>query len=54
MQDLPERIIRMFDEQLTEFPEIILEPTRVMISMMRPGSRPAFHIACICPRGLVM
>ena len=44
----------MLDEQLTEFAEVVLEPARVMTSMMRPGSLPAFHMACICPRGLVM
>jgi len=28
VQDLAERIIRVLDEQLTQFAEVVLEPTR--------------------------
>jgi hypothetical protein len=44
VQHLAKRIVRVLDEQLTQFAEVVLEPTRVMISMMRPGSLPAFHM----------
>jgi hypothetical protein len=54
VQHLAEWIVRVLDEQLTQFAEVVLEPPGVMISLIRPGSLPAFHMACICPRGLVM
>jgi hypothetical protein len=32
--------------------EEVFEPAGLMISIMRAGTSPAFHIVCIFPRGL--
>ena len=54
MQRPADGSISVLEEQLAELAEVILEPARRDDLDDASGVLPAFHIACICPRGLVM
>ena len=54
VQHLAERIVRVPDEQLTQFAEVVLEPSRGDDLDDAAGFAAGVPQACICPRGLVM